>query len=212
MKIEEFVTKREYLYHLTDNGNLEKIISRKELLSAEAILGLSELDKNHQNAFLSERRKKHEVIKIGADSYHIRDQRPISILNLLKCLTRGFTKEDFFRMLNDRVFFWPTLKRLNSHFKRYSKENPVILRVRTVDILKINPHAEFCRLNSGATRSNSYLKGAPPERGNGTFLPADQFKFTVSNVAEVTFPGKCNLPTNISIGYSPDGPWKDILI
>jgi hypothetical protein len=212
MKIEEFTKKKEFLYHLTDKDNLEKIKAVKELLSTEAILNLSSLDENERNEFLSQRRKNHEIIKVGEDRYHIRDQRPISLLNLVKCLTTGFSVKDFFRMLNNRVFFWPTLHRLNSHYKRYSSENPVIIKVSTEELLEINPHSEFCRLNSGATRSNSHLKGAPPERGNGTFLPAEEFKYTVGKVAEVTFPGSCKLPGRIYIGKSPEGPWEEVII
>jgi hypothetical protein len=209
MKIEEFIKKKEFLYHLTDSDNLEKIKAEKKLLSTEAILNLTSFVENERIEFLSQRRKTHEIIEIGEDKYHIRDQRPISLLNLVKCLTTGFSVKDFFRMLNNRVFFWPTLQRLNSHYKRYSSENPIIIRVATEELLKINPHSEFCRLNSGATRSNSHLKGAPPERGNGTFLPAEEFKYTVSKVAEVTFPGSCKLPRSIYIGKSPEGPWEE---
>ena len=212
MEISEFIRKKEFLYHLTNRDNFEKIKATKELLSTEAIINLSSFDENERNEFLSQRRKTHEIIEIGEDKYHIRDQRPISILNLVKCLTSGFSVKDFFKMLNCRVFFWPTIQRLNSHYKRYSSESPIIIRVSTEELLRINPHSEFCRLNSGATRSNSHLNGAPPERGNGTFLPADEFKYTVGKVAEVTFPGSCKLPRSIYIGESPDGPWEEVII
>lgn len=212
MEITEFIKKKEFLYHLTDRENLERIKTTKELLSTETIINRSSLSKNEKNEFLTQRRKTHEVVVIDNDSYHIRDQRPISLLNLVKCLTTGFTVSDFFRMLNNRVFFWPTLQRLNSHYKRYSSENPIIIRVSTEALLNINSHAEFCRLNSGATRSNSYLKGAPPERGNGTFLPSEEFKYSVGKVAEVTFPNSCRLPNEIYIGNNPDGPWERIIL
>lgn len=212
MKLEEFITKKAFLYHLTDRANFDKIKADKELLSTEAIVNLSSLDDNTKSEFLSQRRKSHETIEIGEHKYHIRDQRPISPLNLVKCLTTGFSVKDFFRMLNNRVFFWPTIKRLNSHYKRYARENPIIIMVSTDELLKINPHSEFCRLNSGATRSNSHLKGAPPERGNGTFLPAEEFKYTVGKVAEVTFPNNCKLPNKIYTGETPDGPWEEVIL
>ena len=212
MKLEDFIVKKAFLYHLTDKDNLEIIKRYKELLSTESIVELSSLNAKEREDLLSNRRKNHEIIKTGEEQYKIRDQRPISIVNLVKCLTSGFTIKDFFKMLNSRVFFWPTIKRLESHYKRYRKENPVIIRVSTRELLELNKHAEFCRLNSGATRSNSYLNGAPPERGEGTFSSSELFKYSVGKVAEVTFPKVCKLPPNISIGNSPDGPWEDITL
>jgi hypothetical protein len=212
MILEDFIKKKEFLYHLTDKDNLNKIKLRKELLSTEAIVNQSSLGEKEKDEFLTQRRKTHIVVEVGEDKYKIRDQRPISILNLIKCLTTGFSVKDFFRMLNDRVFFWPTVDRLKSHYNRYSSENPIIIKVSTGDLLKINSNAQFCRLNSGATRSNSYLNGAPPQRGVGTFLPAKDFKYSVSKVAEVTFPNYCILPERIYIGNSPDGPWEEVIL
>jgi hypothetical protein len=212
MKIEEFIEKREFLYHLTDRENLERVKTHKELLSTESIVNLSSMEDDEKEEFLSQRRKSHATINVGDTSYRIRDQRPISLLNLVKCLTTGFTVKDFFRMLNNRVFFWPTLQRLESHYNRYKDERPIIIRVSTRELLDLNHHAEFCRLNSGATRSNSHLNGAPPERGEGTFSSAEIFNYSVGKVAEVTFPNNCKLPRNISIGNSLDGTWEEVTL
>jgi hypothetical protein len=212
MELNEFIQKRDFLYHLTDKENLTYIKEHKKLLSTESIVSLTSLSETEKEEFLSNRRKTHTEIKVGKSKYMIRDQRPISLVNLVKCLTTGFSVKDFFRTLNNRVFFWPTINRLRSHYNRYSNENPIIIKVPSEEIFKINNHAEFCRLNSGATRSNSYLNGAPPQRGKGTFVLAEFFKYPVGKVAEVTFSEECKLPGSIFVGNSPDGPWEKIIL
>ncbi len=142
---------------------------------------------------LRKRRSAHVEIMIGGEPHFIRDQKPISEINLAKCLTDGWSIGDFLYHLNDRVFMWPTVVRLWSHFRTYADENPVILRFSTKNIFDANPHVKFCRLNSGATRSNSYLGGAPPMRGAATFLPAAEFNNAVREVAEVTFEKTCRI-------------------
>jgi len=72
----------------------------------------------------------------------------------------------------------------------------------------LNRNAEFCRLNSGATRSSSYYDGAPPPRGEETFLLAEEYENNVGSVAEVTFPNSCQLPEVFHIGDSPQGRWR----
>lgn len=210
MKLEDFTRKREFLYHLTDRENLDNILSQKAIFSTDTIVSKSALGPEEKEALLSNRRKTHINIDVDGVSHKIRDQRPISIVNLVKCLTTGYTVHDFFKLLNSRVFFWPTTKRLQSHYNRYKQEKPIIIKVSTEDLLTQNAHAEFCRLNSGATRSNSHLNGAPPLRGEGTFSPAVRFPHNVSDVAEVTFPNSCALPSKIFIGESPEGPWEAV--
>jgi hypothetical protein len=207
MDLDKFEQKHTYLYHLTDQRNYEIIRENHRLLSTKEILNLSSYSENERKILLRTRRPVHLSINVNGSTYYIRDQRPISIVNLTKCLTNGWTTEDFIELLNNRVFFWANIKRLRSHYKRYISENPMIIRVLTQDILALNPNVEFCRLNSGATRSNTYWNGAPPPRGEETFLFADRFVYPESQVAEVTFPDLCQLPEIFSIGKAPEGPW-----
>jgi len=99
-----------------------------------------------------------------------------------------------------------------SHYMTYEAEKPVIFRFSTAEILAANPHVKFCRLNSGDTRSNSYLDGAPPERGPRTFLSAADFDRTPSQVAEVTFEHKCAIAGPIGQDSHPDGRFKVIAV
>lgn len=207
MDINKFIEKREFLYHLTDRRNFKIIHRNGIMLSTKSIVDQSNLSVQDRLDFVRNRRPVCCIINVNDTTYHIRDQRPISLKNLSKCLTNGLNVGDFIQILNNRVFFWPTVKRLQSHYNRYADDNPLIIRVPTAEFLAINLHTEFCRLNSGATRSNCHHNGAPPERGLETFLPANLYDNSIGSVAEVTFPSSCQLCETFHIGYSPNGPW-----
>jgi hypothetical protein len=203
MDLERFIEKTPYLYHLTSQGNATNIIATRLLYSTNQLITLSGVDEI-QNV-KRQKRKQHFIVTVDGVQISIRDQQPISEVALPKCLTDNWTIGDFLYHLNDRVFMWPTLKRLWSHFNRYEGENPVIFRFATREILENNPHVKFCRLNSGATRANSYLGGIAPPRGAQTFVGANEFNLPVSNVAEVTFENHCNVVGSFSYSDNPEG-------
>jgi hypothetical protein len=209
MDIKKFTILRSHLYHLTDRRNLQYIIDAGGVLySTTELVKKSNLLSRQQKKFVRQRRATHKEIQVDGSTVHIRDQRPISLDNLQKCIPVDWTVGDFIYSLNERVFFWPTINRLSRHFERYSQENPIIIKVETLEMLRINEYSEFCRLNSGATRSSSYHAGGPPPRGRDTFVDANSYPYTCGTVAEVTFRKKCKLPNTIWIGDNPDGPWE----
>lgn len=205
MDIQKFISLRPYLYHLTDQRNLNGIVSNKKILSTEKIIADSSIPNKRE--YLSSRRPQHDLIRIGEFDFHIRDQQPISELVLGRSLTNNWTVADFIQHLNKRVFFWPTINRLTRHFDRYKNESPVILRFNTEEIFKLNPDAEFCNLNSGATRCSSYWNGDAPHRGINTFLTAANYQLGHTSVAEVTFLKYCDLPDSYWISKNPFGNW-----
>ncbi|AZI24160.1 hypothetical protein EA772_01910 [Pedobacter sp. G11] len=208
MDLERFIQQRPYLYHLTNAQNAESILAEKKLYSANQIIYMSG---DHSDNVNRQRRVGHQEIKVGEKSYFLRDQRPISQKALEKCLTDGWKMPDFLYYLNDRVFMWPTLDRLRRHYNRYALENPVIFRFPTRETIEANPHVKFCRLNSGATRANSYLGGKPPERGKNSFLSAENFLLPLREVAEVTFENECNFDFAIARGLTPDGVFVEVI-
>lgn len=195
--------KRPYLYHLTHRVNLPKIVSTRTLFSASELFRQSGCE-DHVRI----RRREHVLIEIDGHSIHIRDQRPISEKALPKCLEKGLRVPDYYELLNQRVFLWATVERLNRHYQRYATERPVLLRFLTEDIVRLNPHIEFSRLNSGATRANSHLGGIAPRRGRGTFQGPGAFDYGISSIVEVTFPFRCVLPEKFELSHTPEGPWK----
>jgi len=208
MDLEKFIAKNPYLYHLTSATNAANIIKQRQLFSANELITLSGDDR--LQGFKREKRKQHLELTVCGTTISIRDQQPISPVALPKCLTDGWKIADFLYHLNDRVFMWPTEKRLWSHFKRYESEKPVIFRFSTREMLAANPHVKFCRLNSGATRANSYLGGKAPERGPHTFQTINDYRLPVGSVAEVTFEGQCIIAGPFSYSSRPDGQFHSI--
>ncbi|HEX3387037.1 MAG TPA: hypothetical protein VHS53_17675 [Mucilaginibacter sp.] len=209
MDLEQFIEKTPYLYHLTSQTNAVNIIAQRQLFSANELISLSG-DNTIQNV-KREKRTQHFPLTVNGVALSLRDQQPISLVALPKCLTDNWSVSDFLYHLNDRVFMWPPLGRLCSHFGRYESEHPVIFRFDTQSLMDVNPHVKFCRLNSGATRANSYLGGKPPERGPNTFQSAADFDLPVGKVAEVTFEGQCTITGSFSSGGHPDGPFHQVV-
>jgi hypothetical protein len=206
MEINKFIEKHPFVYHLTNKNNLQQIINCGSLFSTNYLI-----DKSKKAEYLPikrQKRPKHYELEIDGVIYFIRDQQPISEKALSKCLTHNWICADFYEHLNNRVFMWPNLDRLWRHFNRYKNENPIILRFDTFSILQKNKNAKFCRLNSGATRANSFLGGKPPARGIDTFQSAEEYTFSISSVAEVTFENECIMPEIFYYSNSPDGIWE----
>jgi len=210
MNLHEFIKKRPELYHLTAQGNLSIIKRSGKLYSTNKIIDLSNDTK--LSLLKRQRRPEHLIINIQEDSFSIRDQRPISEKALQKCLTDNWKCADFYEFLNDRVFTWPTKDRLQKHYDRYKNEEPVILVFKTKDVFDLNLEPLFARLNTGATRANSFLGGIAPRRGPNTFLKASDYERSIGSVAEVTFLNEMILPNSFEICYEPNGVRETITL
>jgi len=202
--INEFVRRRPYLYHLTDQRNVARIRATGRLESAERLFhqaGLSSANRNH--------RKQSQIISIGDASIHVRDQAPLHRGNME--LEPGWDFEDFVAHLNARIFFWPgraegPISYGVRHYERYASDQPVILRAPSLELIDSNPNRAplFCRYNSGSPRC-SYGRKSP--RKANTFASAEAAAFRGAEVVEVTFEGSVDLPRSTQRALSPHGPW-----
>jgi hypothetical protein len=207
--LKSLAQKRPFLYHLTSKANLSSILSSQTLLSASVLLGQAE--DARVIAYRRVRRAHPLPIEINGRTVLIQDQRPLSERALPKCLDDGLTSQDYFELLNDRVFLWATVSRLRRHHDRYRFEDPILLRFPTAELLIINPVMEFSRINSGATRAQPYLGGIAPRRGRATFQLARDCAYGVSSIVEVTVRKRCILPEKFELASSPGGPWNGVI-
>jgi hypothetical protein len=93
---------------------------------------------------------------------------------LEKCLTGGLTPTDWYKRLNERVFFWLTEERLKRLLcaGAYRKMEHLILKVSTKPIIeKYFNCIELSPMNSGCT------KPMPHPRGPDTFLSIDEYDY-----------------------------------
>ena len=108
MEILEFIESREYLYHLTDERNVALILDKRKLISTQEIVNSSTLTSSEKIEFLRNKRVGHKSIELSVSEgiIQIRDQDPISMKSLARATK---VPGDFLEILNERVFFWPTL-------------------------------------------------------------------------------------------------------
>jgi hypothetical protein len=198
---------RPFVYHLTARSNLSRIRSTRTLESAASLA-----EQANQSALLDARRAQHVPIVVEGEQVMLRDQAPLHARNMH--LENGWTFERFIAHLNQRVFFWPGRDAGPNdygwrHYGRYESEKPVVVRVRFDALVEANPRVIplFAKFNSGSPR---WSNGAAPYRGSRTFVPADTAPFSASDVVEVTFHGRVELPASAEVADRPDGDWQPL--
>src|SRR5487761_778376 len=94
------------LYHMAHEGAWPSI-ERHGLLSTTALLDLFEIDGARREQLESSRRPKSEEI---AHAKHgralLRDQIPLNEKKLITALEDDITPQEWYRLLNRKVFFW----------------------------------------------------------------------------------------------------------
>lgn len=169
---EVLISRFPYLYHMAECGSWPSI-RKHGLLSTSALLDLFEIKEGERDAIESELRLTNIAVqhtKLGRAV--IRDQCPMSISGLGRCLADGISPGQWLRTLNGRVFFWVSEKRLlrllgASNYAAH-EHDVLILDTRLLmrDYLQ---KIELCAMNSGAT------KPYPWPRGMHTFLPVEKY-------------------------------------
>jgi hypothetical protein len=200
-----FAATRPYLYHLTSRRNFEWLLRGRVMHSTAELLRASG---NEQ--WLTRKRPETVTVTVDDRLIDLRDQQPLYSGKTL--LENGWTFERLVQRLNERVFFWPgviegPVSSGRRHYERYAGESPVIMRVKTEDLLSANACATplFCKYNSGSPRTTQG-RGSP--RGDNTFIECHRAAYSASNVVEVTFLHSVKLPQAIESSDKPSGPWK----
>jgi hypothetical protein len=146
-------------YHLVDASNWASV-QNHGLMSARRLMevcGGTECDASRHHRPASRRL---------VSGVLIRDQRPMPPKALMRCLRSGLTPEDWFELLNSKVFFWLDPKRLNRQRLACGASPQVALVVNASSLLmKYGGLATVTPINTGnALRS-------PAPRNLTTFVP-----------------------------------------
>ena len=159
---EEIITQHPMLYHLAEAGAWENI-QRHGLLSTTALLKLFDVSEARRSTIGSEYRRSRVVIRHSDYGCAvIRDQTPMPPGKLDLALTDMNTSE-WYRLLNGKVFFWPTESRLISFLQaRSHRDRPHdVLTVCTRSL--VEQHATEITLspiNSGTVRVPKHKRGS----------------------------------------------------
>jgi hypothetical protein len=208
LNLKNYANTRPYLYHLTHRDNLKHIRDMVCLFPAAVLM-----ERARRTDLMRTPRRSPVELTVDGRTIILRDQIPLYEGKMQ--LPEGYTFAQFVESLNKRIFFWPgddngPIDYGQRHFKCYTNEKPIILRIDFQALCDLNPSADplFCPYNSGSPRV-SYGNKSP--RGPHTFLSSVSFPRTPCKVVEVTFETKIALPLTAQFGMHPKGPWKKLL-
>jgi hypothetical protein len=154
------------LFHMAAAGSWP-LIQRFGLLSTCALLDRFEIPAA-QRAEIEECHRPHSVVLDHPEHGRaiVRDQKPMNDRGLERALTGGLTPREWYRILNEKVFFWVQRRRLEVMMaaKAYREEPKTVLYVRTADLLqRHSARVVLAAMNTGNT------KPFPHPRGPATF-------------------------------------------
>lgn len=162
------------LFHMAAGGSWSSI-EQYGLLSTSALLDLFEITGEERLRVEAQRRPQTVPLFHQAHgTVSIRDQKVLSEKKLVPKLTDGLTAEEWYRLLNSKVFFWVTERRLEVllNARAYRQTQRLILEVDTESLLNAYANrVEFCAMNSGNTSPYAH------PRGIRTFLPLTEYPF-----------------------------------
>jgi hypothetical protein len=149
------------LYHMAEPGTWESI-RKHGLLSTSSLLTLFGVEGETKRSIELRRRPDARVVEHPAHGRAvIRDQKPI-VESKLKTALQGCSLEEWYALLNARVFFWLTEERLRTLLsaRAYRNRPHTVLTVDTLALVKdYEPSITLSPMNSGNTLPIAHPRG-----------------------------------------------------
>lgn len=149
------------IYHLAEASNWTAI-QREGLHSTSALLDLAGVAGEERDRLERQQRPTQMVLPNGA---RIRDQRPMPPAALAGCLV-GLSPQQWYALLNGRVFFWFDPERLNRQRAACAARPQVVLTVDAHALV-----AAYAARISVAPINTGNARRRPALRGAATFVP-----------------------------------------
>lgn len=173
IRAEQLANLYPFVYHMAEDGSWENIRQRG-LMSTSALLDLFEIKGERRFAIESQHRP--GSVRLEHPNYGtvvIRDQKPMRESSLRKCL-EGMSPQEWYELLNSRVFFWATEQRLMRLLsaREYRNRTHCVLKIDTAKLLgQYSNSLALSPINSGSTIYK------PQPRGKQTFLRMEDYPF-----------------------------------
>ena len=149
------------LYHLTQTENWPSI-ERHGLLSTQALLDLARLEGIDRERVGHQHRAERVLLPNGVI---ISDQKPMPPTALKRCL-HTMTPEEWYTLLNSKVFFWLDTERLSRLRRVYRAQPQILMSIDTPRLLaRYAERVTLTPINTGNARRQ------PAQRGMCTFVP-----------------------------------------
>lgn len=174
MDTQQLITQFPRLYHLTAFGGAQGIL-RHGLLSTSRLLDLFEVYGERRRRLETQQRlETTRLVHPRHGTALLRDQKPLSERALARCLEPGISPPDWYRLLNNKTFFWLSRRRLEKLLNaRANRElRHAILIIDTAKLVdRYEPVIELAPINTG----NAQRRARP--RGSRTFLPIGDYPY-----------------------------------
>lgn len=148
------------LYHMAEAGTWESI-QQRGLLSASAVLDLFHVEGDQRMPYELKHRCEMLSVPHGEpDHIVLRDQKPMPPERLRLALTDGTTPEQWYHLINGKVFFWAEHHRLLRLLNAYGDDEHDVLILDTRSL--ITEHQQnvwLCHMNSGNTLPMPHHRG-----------------------------------------------------
>jgi hypothetical protein len=188
MLLEQLIKRYPRIYHMAEAGSWPSI-RRHGLLSASEVILRADLAGSQRRILRSEHRPEKVVVCVaGIGTVVLRDQKPMSERRLRPALLDGMTPQQWYKLINSRVFFWVKEQRLHGLLTaaEYVDSEHDVLTVDTASLLSAHAkRVRLCHMNSGNTLP------FPQARGRHTFkritdYPATSTGKPTKEVVELT--------------------------
>lgn len=152
MLLSKLVERYPCIYHMAQAGSWPSI-QRRGLLSTTAALdtiGIAgalrhEAENEHRPEMLS-------LLPGAPDNIILRDQKPMPPGRLTHALPGHITSQQWYQLINGKVFFWVSEERLQRLLLSYDQHEHDVLTIDTASLLNAHlPHIWLCHMNSGNT-------------------------------------------------------------
>jgi len=148
-------------FHIAEAANW-LVIRREGLLSTDALL--------RRGGFAPEVERRVRAYRASGidlpNGIHVRDQCPMPPAALARCLDAGLDPDDWYRLVNECVFFWIDRERVERHLRALQRRPQVLLTIDAEALAEAYAETAFVTpFNVGAARRK------PARRGLRTFVP-----------------------------------------
>jgi hypothetical protein len=171
---EEIAVRHPVLFHLAEEAGWSTI-QKHGLLPSEALVKLFGVDAPRSKHLLTQRRAEAVELRHPVHGRAIlNDNRPISDMMLLNCLDDGLKPSDWMQMLNARVFFWPSRRRLETLKGALlnAGRRKVVIEVDTLTLAR----AYWQRMEIAPFNTGSAIR-KPARRGLETYTPVASMSY-----------------------------------
>lgn len=192
MEIEKLIEAYPRIFHMAEAGTWPSIRDRG-LMSASAVLDHFGVAGRARNQYeIVQRATKMSVLPQAPGEIVLRDQKPMPAERLERALIDGTTPEEWYRLINGKVFFWAEEHRLHGLLGARDYRN-LEHDVLTIDsgpfIRAYRGEIWLCHMNSGNTFPMPHARGIDVFKRISDY-PTNTRGYPAKPVVEIVVDGK----------------------